>query len=309
MGVMPELPDGAAAVPNRQLGASRPDLAVPGQLSGLIPKALSYLLHLLRIERRPWAIVTGAAFGLALTVGHVVGGVSGLIDGYERFVKTWFGNKEAIREQSSSNNPDDQLSSHARALANELRAEFTRARDTLEQTGNADFSRVEEGLTSLRRIDGQIGHIWYFAGEIKRITNPGMFTPKSCLKTLPRGGQIPDFYHQNFYRYLEIASSLPEHETGSDAGSEVCYQKPGGFCIQRTAWIHHLLANDMYQMATASKGNDVERTARLEQAEKHAREARRYRSPDGIEGFVQCIGTTVLEQKIEAQLRGIVKRK
>ena len=81
---MPDLRDGLAAAPNEHVGASRSDIAVQDQVRGLLPKALSYLHHLLKIEWRRWAIVTGAVFGTALTVGHLVGGVNGLIDGYER---------------------------------------------------------------------------------------------------------------------------------------------------------------------------------------------------------------------------------
>jgi hypothetical protein len=59
----------------------------------------------------------------------------------------------------------------------------------------------------------------------------------------------------------------------------------------------------MYQMAIATKNDDPERIARFQDAKQHVKEARRYRSPDGIEGFVQCTGTIGLEQKIDAQLR------
>jgi hypothetical protein len=194
-------------------------------------------------------------------------------------------------------------------LAHELRAEFTRARDKLEQAGVGDFSRAEEALAALRKVDEQIGHVWYFAGEIKRLKNSAMFTQKSCLKPLPGRTRALDFYQQDFYRYLEVANTLPEPEAGGDPGSELCYRRPNGFCTQRTAWIHHLLANDFYQRAVASNGDDLGVAAELEQARKHAREARRYTSPERIEGFVQCIETLVLEQKVAAALEAIRKRK
>ena len=305
---MSNLPDGIAAAPNEGVGASRPDVAVNAQqLTALIPKAVSYVQHLLRIERRPWAIVTGAAFGAVLMVGHVVGGVSGLIEGYGRFVRTWFPN-EITEPQSSSVKSVDQLAAHTRALANELRAEFIRARDKLEQTGSPDFSRVQETIAALRRVDEQVGHVWYFEGEMKRIANGAMFTSKSCLKPLPPGSQSLDAYQQDFYRYLEIANSLPAQHTSVDTSSEICYQRADGVCVQRTAWIHQLLATDMYQMAMAIKVDDPERVARLEQARKHADEALRYRSPEGIDGFVQCIGTAALHEKIQVQLKA-AKRK
>jgi hypothetical protein len=307
-GLMSDLPEGVVATPDAQVRAiqSHTVTGPEPKLQGLVPKALSFLRHLLRIERRPWAISLAAVFGVTLTVGHVVGGVNGLIDGYERLVRTWFDEQEHIGHLSER--PNEQLNSHARALAHELRSEFIRARGKLEQSGVSDFSRAEEALLSLHKVNEQIGHVWYFEGEIKRLKNSAMFTSKSCLKPLPSGGQVLDVYHQDFYRYLEIASGLPERETAGEAGAEVCYQRSEGYCTQRTAWIHHLLANDFYQIAMASIDESEELTARLEQAEKHAKEARRYRSPEGIEGFVQCIGTLPLEQKISAQLEMIRKR-
>jgi hypothetical protein len=304
---MPDLRDGLAAAPNEHVGASRSDIAVQDQVRGLLPKALSYLHHLLKIERRRWAIVTGAAFGVALTVGHVVGGVSGLIDGYERVARAWFG-KKVLTEVASLSTIGDQLSTHGRALVNELRSEFTRARNKLEAMGSGDFSRAEEALASLHRVDERIGHVWYFEGEIKRVKNTMMFTSKSCPNTLPSGGQIPDFYHQDFYRYLEIARSRPGDDRAGDLGSEICYQQSDGFCIQRTAWIHHLFANDLYQEALASPAT-ADRAQKLKRAAAHAHEAFRYHDPEGVEGFDQCTGTVALEQEIDRELKNLEQKR
>jgi hypothetical protein len=304
---MPDLSKQAAVAPSEVGAIPGERKGTQGKLGGLVPKMVSYLHHLRRIERGPWAIAVGAGFGVALAIGHVIGGVSGLFHGYEHVAKIWLG--EGPNSGHSLGNPDKQLNSPVPAIANELRSEFARARDKLEQTGVNDFSRAEEALLSLRRIDEQIGHVWYFEGEIRRLKNPAMFTSKSCLKELRFGQtQISDSYHQDFYRYLEIASSLPARDTDGDAGSEVCYHRSNGYCIQRTAWIHHLLANDFYQMAIAA-ADDLDREPSLEQARKHANAARRYRSPEGLEGFVQCIGTVLLEQKITAQFEAIRKPK
>ena len=136
-----------------------------------------------------------------------------------------------------------------------------------------------------------------------------MFTYKSCIKALSSSQQSSiDSYQQDFYEYLEIVSSLPGRETDDDGGSEICYKRPSGYCVQRTAWIHHLLANDFYQEALVS-ADQLDRADKLERAKKHTQKALRYRSPEGIDGFVQCIATGVLEQKILDQLETMHKQR
>ena len=187
-------------------------------------------------------------------------------------------------------------------LASELRAAFQKARDNLERTGSADFARAEALVDALKGVDRHNGHAWYFAGEIKRIQNRAAFTPKSCFRGWPATeiGNL-DTYQQDFYGYLEIASSLPAIETSRDSGAEICYQRPKGYCLQRTAWIYHLFANDFYLHALALTDR-LDRHAALERARQHVTEARKYRRPEGGEGFDQCIHTTTLAEKIAEAL-------
>ena len=187
-------------------------------------------------------------------------------------------------------------------LASELRTAFQKARDNLERTGSADFARADALIDTLKGVDRHNGHAWYFAGEIKRIQHRAAFTPKSCFKGWPvvETGSL-ETYQQDFHGYLEIASSLPALETGGDSGSEICYRRPKGYCLQRTAWIYHLFANDFYVHALALTDRR-DRGAALERAAQHVAEARKYRRPEGGEGFDQCIHTTTLAEKIaEAQ--------
>jgi len=187
-------------------------------------------------------------------------------------------------------------------LASELRTAFQKARDNLERTGGADFARADALIDTLKGVDRHNGHAWYFAGEIKRIQHRAAFTPKSCFKGWPvvETGSL-ETYQQDFHGYLEIASSLPALETGGDSGSEICYRRPKGYCLQRTAWIYHLFANDFYVHALALTDRR-DRGAALGRAAQHVAEARKYRRPEGGEGFDQCIHTTTLAEKIaEAQ--------
>jgi hypothetical protein len=183
-------------------------------------------------------------------------------------------------------------------LASELRTAFQKARDNLERNGSADFTRAEALIDALKGMDRHNGHAWYFAGEVKRIQHRAAFTPKGCFKGWPAGetGSLAT-YQQDFYGYLEIALSLPALETGGDSGSEICYRRPKGYCLQRTAWIYHLFANDFYVEATALADRQ-DRVAAIERARQFTTEARKYRRPEGGEGFDQCIHTTTLAEKI-----------
>jgi hypothetical protein len=187
-------------------------------------------------------------------------------------------------------------------LASELKTAFQKARDNLERTGSADFARAEALIDALKGVDRHNGHAWYFAGEIKRIQGRAAFTPKGCFKGWPAGetGSLAT-YQQDFYGYLEIASSLPALETGGDSGAEICYRRPKGYCLQRTAWIYHLFANDFYVDAMALADRQ-DRVGALTRAAQHVAEARKYRRPEGGEGFDQCMHTTTLAEKISEAL-------
>jgi hypothetical protein len=188
------------------------------------------------------------------------------------------------------------------SLASELRTAFTQARDNLERSGSADFSRVEALIETLKSIDQHNGHAWYFAGEIKRIQDRASFTTKSCFRGSPPG-QIErlEAYQQDFRRYLEVARTLPALETSGDTSSEICYGRPKGYCAQRTYWIYHLLANDFYLLAMAQPDRR-DRTTALTRARQFVTEARKYHPPEGGEGFDQCIPTTTLVEKIAEAL-------
>lgn len=193
-------------------------------------------------------------------------------------------------------------------LARQLRDDFLRAREILQKSGVADFSRAEEAIRSLRKLDDQNGYGWYFDGEIKRINNNDRFTVKSCPKKLPIGEPVSlDTYRQDFYIYLEIERTLPASETGGDPGSEICYRQPKGYCVQRAAWINHLIANDFYEEAIAAT-HPADGATKLERAKEHARKARKYYREEGgkrREGFEQCTDTIALQGKIDERLKAL----
>ncbi|GMV83477.1 MAG: hypothetical protein AMXMBFR7_46610 [Planctomycetota bacterium] len=196
-----------------------------------------------------------------------------------------------------SPSPNSDPSKHLQMLARQLRQEFGRAREAFAKTGQADFTKAEATIEALRALDENNGHVWYYKGEIKRIGNPARFTSKGGLKASSGPFELLYEYQQDFLRYLELAAALPESETGGGMGSEICYERPKGFCVQRTAWIHHLLAIDFYEEAMVAP-EPRDRAAKLTRAAAHAKEARKYRRPEGGEGFDQGMDTTALQMKI-----------
>jgi hypothetical protein len=181
-------------------------------------------------------------------------------------------------------------------VGSELRDEFRRSREKLEETGVVDFERAEEKVELLRSIDGDNGRAWYFAGEIKRVKDMAHFDSKSCVRSPADPAFNPDPYQQDFYRYLELAAQVTSADE-ADMSDKACYERPNGICLQRTAWIQHLLANDLYGQALAAD-TIPSRNAKLERAAKHAEQALKYRRPEGGQGFGQCIDTLALKQLI-----------
>ena len=187
-------------------------------------------------------------------------------------------------------------------VATELRGHYTRARAALDAGGSPDLKDVDDDIRTLLKLDPKNGHALYYTGELARLKDPLRFTSKSCLKVpFTESASILDPYHNDFYRYLDTAASLAAIETGGDVSAEACYQRAKGYCPQRTAWIHHLLANDLYEVATASNVAG-DRRDRLTRTLRHAKAARALYPPTGFE---QCKPTQSLESDVSESLAGL----
>jgi hypothetical protein len=158
----------------------------------------------------------------------------------------------------------------------DLRKEFRDAANAHPASATAeDFARVTFLIGFMQRIDANNGHAAYYAGEVRR-----------------RLGKA-DESHQFFYRYLEEQESRHPRYRDGGTGAEVCYERPRGFCAQRSGWIHHELANDLYKKA-ATDEDRVERRVLIESAAKHVELS----LGDFPSGFVQDIPTKVLQARI-----------
>ena len=121
---------------------------------------------------------------------------------------------------------DTLIAKTVRELWTEFRAVTHKRKPPIDAN---EFDRVNRLIGVLDQIDPLNGHALYYAGEVK----------------LWSGQREPA--HKDFYKYLEVQKSLPEEKKGGSTGSEICYERPQGYCLQRSGWINHLLANDFYQ--------------------------------------------------------------
>jgi len=176
-----------------------------------------------------------------------------------------------------------------------LRVEYPKAIRSLE-TGTGTFRAVEAQIDVIRDLDPTNGHALYYAGEVARVQNKTLFISKSCLMPdkLAAGHQELHVFHNDFTRYLDIERALAAEDKGGDYSAELCYSRARGYCPQRTAWVRHLLANDLLEEGILSSQKDV-REEKLRAAIGHAEIARKlYRDDNGRQGFIQCKPTDVV---------------
>jgi len=127
------------------------------------------------------------------------------------------------------------LSDYANGLNQEQRAALVLklAKISRQRFNERQFDHVEDLAKLMLQQIPNNGHGLYFYGEVWRVRKN---------REDMRG---------EFNRYRSIESSLPPAERDGEA--EICYQRPSGFCGERTAWIDHMMANDYYQTAVRSK--------------------------------------------------------
>ena len=251
-----------------------------------------------RSDRKWWAIalagITVAIAALA-NMGHIANAVIGLTE----FAKIVF-----IGHPPPSPPPD--TNKQVLEVAAEIRKHFEVEVEHTRQANRPDFTHTRMALEHLKGIDVRNGHYWYFKGEVSRFL---MFYPQrfenGCVKDF--GVEGPDAigsYQDDFLKYIELEHVLPPEQTKGGMDREVCRIRPNGFCVQRTAWINHLLANDYYREAL--RQNDaIMRKFRLQHALESINEAHQYIRPTRGTGFPQRIDSAALKQLIEQELRAL----
>jgi len=200
----------------------------------------------------------------------------------------------APHSQPQSTVSDSSKASDIAGAVKKLRTDY---RDALNTSGTPNFSRAKDDLALLKQLGINSGLVWYYSGEIKRLSNPSLFTIGSCPKPWSSPPDL-DLYHFDFYRYLDGATRYPGM---TDPGLEVCYENSKGYCLQWTTWIYHLMANDFYRDALVDS-NEFEQRAKFEKAYDFAVKATQYHPPEGGEGFDQCVNTKALIQILRDKL-------
>jgi hypothetical protein len=142
----------------------------------------------------------------------------------------------------------------------------------------SSFESVLDVAQVLGTVDQENGHALYFLGEGYRSLDE---------RTSMRGA---------LQQYLQAADHHAEAEDGDAAA---CYQRTSGYCRERTAWINHLMANDYYQEARTSRGEEASNLGTAFNYEKHVLETR----PHGFYHLASIESSCGLLQQIASELR------
>ena len=144
------------------------------------------------------------------------------------------------------------------------------------------FSRTEELIRLLFKLDPENGHAIYYQGEVNRYEG-------RCTRS-----------KDQFMRYLDVLDALPASESNGDISQSICYTRARGYCRQRTGWIQYLLAHQIYWEALQEKSALV-RKEKLKQALGQLKDSKRSFFPST---FSNLIPTAALEAALNQQIGG-----
>lgn len=172
--------------------------------------------------------------------------------------------------------------------ARALRREFTATTGLPQPTfRREDFALSIALIKFLLAIDENNGHGLYYDGTLRRWLYKEDRTSEEFLRS-----------NERYLRYLQIEDSLQAQERDGDA--EACYTRARGYCAERTAWVLHVLANDLYRVALKETRED-RRRAYFEQALRQADRALRIR-PAGFDQLTQGVPTKELSKRLREAL-------
>jgi hypothetical protein len=139
---------------------------------------------------------------------------------------------------------------------------------------------VRDVTNLLLRLDRNNGHALYFSGEIDWHRRQA------------------DHGQKQFYAYLGEVDRLSPQLRGGDKTLAAC-RSPKGYCLERTAWIHHLLANDLYDRAVEEEHGGGNAHGIWISVFTHTCSAKKLHNDVG---FNQLIATATIEQEIRKRL-------
>jgi hypothetical protein len=148
-----------------------------------------------------------------------------------------------------------------------------------------DYDPSRDIIGVIKVVDPRLnnGHVLFYSGLIER-----------ALGHRENG-------HQNFYAYITSEPAEADSRTG---GSDVLACRTArGYCLERTAWVYNLMANDQYSFTVKRQQRDLSlsRTTLDEeygQALKYACNAVRFHPPSGFSDPDQAVKTTELIERL-----------
>ena len=218
---------------------------------------------------------TKGKWQLAVAIAAVVG------------VGVWFGaNKMAAAKEVAELRMETQRQSVQMALATLPRVArdafiLSVTRSMKRQYRERQFVSVLDLSRIIQELDESNGHALYYAGEAFR-----------CLRNRTDMRGV-------LQRYLAEATQRADSVDGAAAQ---CYQRPHGYCGERTEWINHLMANDYLADAdTAPQGRRTDLLLTAYKYERHVLETRSL----GFYGLDTIKSSCELLQDVRARLRSL----
>jgi hypothetical protein len=173
-------------------------------------------------------------------------------------------------------------------VARTLRREFEATMALPQQTFTQEhFASSISLIRFLLAIDENNGHGLYYDGTLRRWLYKDDRTSDDFLRS-----------NERYLRYLQIEDSLQAQERDGDR--ETCYARARGYCAERTAWILHVLADDLYRVALKEMRED-QRRAYFQRALRHAERSLRIQL-DGFGEPTQGVETKELARRLREAL-------
>ncbi len=134
-----------------------------------------------------------------------------------------------------------------------------------------DADHCDDLESLLEHVDQTNGSVGYYKAEILRLRH-----------------RLDDS-DDALFGYIEADKRLRPRTTSDNGEASVCDSNGTGYCRQRTAWICHTLANDLYRRGCAAGGTEQRRSMFERAREKMECVDAEYKG-----GFVQRLGTRPL---------------
>jgi transcriptional regulator with XRE-family HTH domain len=177
---------------------------------------------------------------------------------------------------------DRQLIGLFEQLDSEVQSATANARPPLPESR---FAKARAIIAQIEKIDPRNGTVFYYRATIERWLED------------PR--ELGERSHDQFFRYLEYEAALPRAVAATGQSLEQCYERPFGYCSQRTAYVENTLAYDALRQARQAATPEL-RLDRYGKALTYAKAVLALRP----EGFEQGVPTRLMVKEAEQAIQG-----